>query len=355
MGVTVFILGASGTGKSYSMKRFPKDKMALINVQGKVLPFRGSGQIQQLRTDKSDAIMTAMKTMAGNGIKSIIIDDYQYVMANEYMSRCYENGYNKFTEIGRHAWDILNTIRDLPQDVIVYILCHIDRDDNGKEKIKTIGKLLDEKICLEGMATIVLKTAVADGKYTFLTQNSGNDTVKSPEGMFPSYAIENDLYYVDQKIRAYFEFPEAVSAEQEKAMDEEAKTDIPAPGPRRRRGAEATDTSAEAPTTATTERRVRGTRPSAVAAADEAKTKAEEETKKQADAEVEKWTNVDDAREELPFGSDEKEELPFGPATVADATPAPEPTPVRPIMPEQVETAQAPETPKRKSRTKKEN
>ena len=355
MGVTVFILGASGTGKSYSMKRFPKDKMALINVQGKVLPFRGSGQIQQLRTDKSDAIMTAMKTMAGNGIKSIIIDDYQYVMANEYMSRCYENGYNKFTEIGRHAWDILNTIRDLPQDVIVYILCHIDRDDNGKEKIKTIGKLLDEKICLEGMATIVLKTAVADGKYTFLTQNSGNDTVKSPEGMFPSYAIENDLYYVDQKIRAYFEFPEAVSAEQEKAMDEEAKTDIPAPGPRRRRGAEATDTSAEATTTATTERRVRVTRPSAVAAADEAKTKADAEAKKQADAEVEKWTNVDDAREELPFGSDEKEELPFGPATVASATPAPKPTPVRPIMPEPVETAQAPETPKRKSRTKKEN
>lgn len=353
MGVTVFILGASGTGKSYSMKRFPKDKMALINVQGKVLPFRGSGQIQQLRTDKSDAIMTAMKTMAGNGIKSIIIDDYQYVMANEYMSRCYENGYNKFTEIGRHAWDILNTIRDLPQDVIVYILCHIDRDDNGKEKIKTIGKLLDEKICLEGMATIVLKTAVADGKYTFLTQNSGNDTVKSPEGMFPSYAIENDLYYVDQKIRAYFEFPEAVSAEQEKVMDEEAKTDIPAPGPRRRRGAEATDAAAEATTTATTERRVRGTRPSAVAAADEAKTKAEEETKKQADAEVEKWTNVDDAREELPFGSDDKEELPFGPATVVEA--APEPTPVRPIMSEPVEIDQAPVTPKRKSRTKKEN
>ena len=87
MGVTVFILGASGTGKSYSMKRFPKDKMALINVQGKVLPFRGSGQIKQLQTDSSEAIMQAMKTMAGNGIKSIIVDDYQYVMANEYMSR----------------------------------------------------------------------------------------------------------------------------------------------------------------------------------------------------------------------------------------------------------------------------
>lgn len=345
MGVTVFILGASGTGKSYSMKRFPKDKMALINVQGKVLPFRGSGQIHQLQTDSSEAIMQAMKTMAGNGIKSIIVDDYQYVMANEYMSRCYENGYNKFTEIGRHAWDILNTVRALPQDVIVYILCHIDRDDNGKEKIKTIGKLLDEKICLEGMATIVLKTAVADGKYTFLTQNSGNDTVKSPEGMFPSYAIENDLYYVDQKIRAYFEFPEAVSAEQEKELDEAAKTDVPAPGPRRRRGE-----AAETPTAAPTERRVRGARPDVLAAADEAKTKEEEAVQKQAAADVEKWTNADDAREELPFGTEETvntfpmPEPSVEPAVEAESAPATHEA-----------TPEAPATPRRKSRTKKEN
>lgn len=345
MGVTVFILGASGTGKSYSMKRFPKDKMALINVQGKVLPFRGSGQIHQLQTDSSEAIMQAMKTMAGNGIKSIIVDDYQYVMANEYMSRCYENGYNKFTEIGRHAWDILNTVRALPQDVIVYILCHIDRDDNGKEKIKTIGKLLDEKICLEGMATIVLKTAVADGKYTFLTQNSGNDTVKSPEGMFPSYAIENDLYYVDQKIRAYFEFPEAVSAEQEKEMDEAAKTDLPAPGPRRRRG-EAPSGAAETPTAAPTERRVRGASPDVIAAADEAKAKEEEAVQKQAAADVEKWTNADDAREELPFGTEE----------TANTFPMPEPDTATAEAPAAPEAPEAPETtPRRKSRTKKEN
>lgn len=339
MGVTVFVLGASGTGKSYSMKRFPKDKMALINVQGKVLPFRGSGQIKQLQTDSSEAIMQAMQTMAGNGIKSIIVDDYQYVMANEYMSRCYENGYNKFTEIGRHAWDILNTIRALPQDVIVYILCHIDRDDQGKEKIKTIGKLLDEKICLEGMATIVLKTAVADGKYTFLTQNSGNDTVKSPEGMFPSYAIENDLYYVDQKIRAYFEFPEAVSAEQEKEMDDAAKTDIPAPGPRRRRG-EATETQAGA----STERKPRGTRLGMLAAADEAKAKEEATVRKQAEADVEKWTSVDDERDELPFGTDE----------TVKTFPMPEPEETA-STPEPSSTPEPTSTPKRKSRSKKEN
>jgi hypothetical protein len=233
--------------------------------------------------------------------------------------------------------------------VIVYILCHIDRDDNGKEKIKTIGKLLDEKICLEGMATIVLKTAVADGKYTFLTQNSGNDTVKSPEGMFPSYAIENDLYYVDQKIRAYFEFPEAVSAEQEKEMDEAAKTDVPAPGPRRRRG-EAAETSTAAPT----ERRVRGTRPNVLAAADEAKTKEEEAIQKQAAADVEKWTNADDAREELPFGTEEAvNTFPMPEPSVepaVEAEPAPATSEATPEA-----TPEAPATPRRKSRTKKEN
>ena len=224
MGLLVYILGKSGTGKSYSMRNFPQDRLAIINVQGKILPFRGSAQIESITTDQSEEIITALKNYAKD-YKSIVIDDYQYIMGNEYMRRSYEKGFDKFTEIGRHAWDILNTIRELPNDTIIYVLCHTDRDDEGNEKIKTIGKLLDEKICLEGMRTIVLKTNVSDGVYTFLTQNNGKDTTKSPADMFPTYAIENDLFYVDQKIRNYYCLGDFLSDADMIKMDEAIKNE----------------------------------------------------------------------------------------------------------------------------------
>ena len=222
MGQLVFILGRSGTGKSYSMRNFPKDKLAVINIQGKMLPFKGSSQIEQTPTDNSQKITMALDIYAQK-YKSIVIDDYQYVMSNEFMRRSSERGYDKFTEIARHAWDIANKVRSLPDDVIVYIMCHTDRDDDGNEKIKTIGKLLDEKICLEGLSTIVLKTNVSDGQYTFLTQNNGKDTVKSPYGMFPTYAIDNDLWYVDQKIRNYYAMDGSASDEAVAVMDQQVQ------------------------------------------------------------------------------------------------------------------------------------
>lgn len=224
MGVLVFVLGRSGTGKSFSMRNFDNDKLAVVNVQGKILPFKGAGSIETVNTDQSDKIVKAIEELA-QSYKSIVVDDYQYVMANEFMRRAAERGFDKFTEIARHAWDIADCVRTLPSDVIVYIMCHTDTDSEGTERLKTIGKLLDEKICLEGMSTIVLKTNVSDGQYTFLTQNNGKDTVKSPAGMFPSYAIDNDLNYVDEKIRNYYELGEFLSDEEMAAIDETAKKD----------------------------------------------------------------------------------------------------------------------------------
>ena len=241
MGVLVYILGKSGTGKSYSMRNFPKDKFALVNVQGKILPFKGSGSIESVSTDKSDDIVDALNKYAKK-YNSIVVDDYQYTMANEFMRRSTERGYDKFTEIARHAWDIANAVRNLPNNIIVYIMCHTAIDEDGSEKIKTIGKMLDEKICLEGMSTIVLKTNVSDGAYTFVTQNSGKDTVKSPAGMFPSYAIDNDLYYVDQKIRNYYELGEFVGDDEIQKMDEVAKNDDVQP---KRRGRSRGETKVE--------------------------------------------------------------------------------------------------------------
>ena len=243
MGVLVFVLGRSGTGKSYSMRNFEKDKLGVINVQGKILPFKGSGSIDTINTDQSDKIVSAIKNHAQK-YKSIVVDDYQYVMANEFMRRAAERGFDKFTEIARHAWDIADCVKDLPGDVIVYVMCHTDTDAEGTERLKTIGKLLDEKICLEGMSTIVLKTNVSDGQYTFLTQNNGRDTVKSPAGMFPSYAIDNDLKYVDDKIRNYYELGEFLSDEEMKEIDEAAKKDdVPIAGGDKKRRSRKTSTA----------------------------------------------------------------------------------------------------------------
>lgn len=220
MGVLVYILGRSGTGKSFSMRNFEKGDLAVINVQGKILPFKGSGKFEIINTDDSSRIVRSIEDLSKK-YKTIVVDDFQYVMANEFMRRATERGYDKFTEIARHAWDIADCVRSLPNDVIVYVMCHTDSDQDGFEKLKTIGKLLDEKIVLEGMSTIVLKTAVSDGQYMFLTQNNGKDTVKSPEGMFPAYAIDNDLNYVDQKIRSYYELGDFIPESEMKKADEE--------------------------------------------------------------------------------------------------------------------------------------
>lgn len=237
MGVLVYILGKSGTGKSHSMRDFNPSELGIINAQGKILPFKGSGKFDVVNTDDSSEILKQIETMSKK-YKVIVIDDFQYVMANEFMRRSAERGYDKFTEIARHAWDIADYVRTLPNDVIVYIMCHTDTDQDGFEKLKTIGKLLDEKIVLEGMSTVVLKTAVSDGKYMFLTQNNGKDTVKSPEGMFPGYAIDNNLKYVDEKIRSYYELGEYKTEEEMADQDAAVTHEEVSKEKKRRRGKE---------------------------------------------------------------------------------------------------------------------
>lgn len=195
------ILGESGTGKSASLRNFSQDEIGVINVCGKPLPFRN--QIKDLKTDNYMAIEKALKASSK---KAAVIDDCQYLMANEYMRQAKVTGYQKFTDIAQNFWMLVQVvIRELPEDVIVYFLGHIERDQNGNEKFKTIGKMLDEKITVEGMFTVVLKTSIQDGRYLFSTRNSGNDTVKSPIGLFDEPYIDNDLKAVDTAIREYYE------------------------------------------------------------------------------------------------------------------------------------------------------
>lgn len=201
MAIPVLILGESGTGKSASLRNFKRSDIAVINVAGKPLPFRS--ELSSLTTDSYPKIVDALKRMK---TPSAVIDDAQYLLVNEFMRRSGEMGYQKFTDIAKNYWSLIaeTVSKALPGDKIVYFLSHIDRDQNGNEKAKTIGKLLDEKITVEGLFTIVLKTHVEDGKYTFITQNNGFDTVKSPMGMFPELQIDNDLKMVDDIIREYY-------------------------------------------------------------------------------------------------------------------------------------------------------
>lgn len=207
MGKKVLILGASGTGKSASMRNFSKDEILIINVAGKDMPFKEpKGGFEKLNTDQYRDIKRAMTSTKK---KVIVIDDCQYLMANEFMRRATEKGYDKFTEIAQNFWDLQQAISKLPEDVVVYEISHIERDQDGNEKMKTIGKMLDEKITVEGMFSIVLKTVVNDGNYYFQTQNSGKDTCKSPIGLFNSMLIDNDLKKVDNAIRDYYDLSEA--------------------------------------------------------------------------------------------------------------------------------------------------
>ena len=200
MAIPILILGESGTGKTTSLRNCTPDRFGMINVSKKPLPFKS--ELKPYKTDDYGKIVGALKLAK---TPSIVIDDSQYLMVNAFMRRSKESGYQKYTDIANAHWNLIDfIINSLPDNMIVYLLSHIDRDQNGNEKAKTVGKMIDQYITLEGLFTIVLKTHVMDGKYTFLTHNSGFDTVKSPLGMFDTDEIDNDLVMVDDAIRAYY-------------------------------------------------------------------------------------------------------------------------------------------------------
>lgn len=200
MAIIVMVYGQSGTGKSTSLRNFKPEDVCIVNVSGKPLPFKNKHKT--FNTDDYISIEAAIQKAPA---KSIVIDDATYLMTGEYMRTAKVTGYQKFTDLALNYYTLVKIAAALSDDKIVYFMGHSDIDNNGNEKFKTIGKLLDEKITLEGMFTIVLKTVVTDGKYQFSTRNSGQDTVKTPMGMFSEPLIENDLAAVDKAIREYYE------------------------------------------------------------------------------------------------------------------------------------------------------
>ena len=199
MGIPVLIMGESGSGKTYSIKNFDPAEVGIFSVEKNRLPFR-----KDFKMVKNASYSVIMKALTKLTLKCYVIDDSQYLLVNEFFDRARETGYQKFTDLALNFRNLIHYIsRETPDDVIVYFLHHTELDAAGKTKAKTIGKLLDEKLTVEGCFDIVLLTQVEGGEHFFITHSDGFTTAKSPEGMFEP-KIPNDLKAVDTQIREYW-------------------------------------------------------------------------------------------------------------------------------------------------------
>ena len=207
MGMPVLIYGKSGSGKSRSIKNFDEDEIFLINVERKYLPFRKNFKYVY-ESDISEKIQNGLKKMP---TKTAVIDDAGYILTNIFMrgnSKKKSGGdvFDLYNKIGYSFWSLFEFIKtDLPKDVIVYIIMHDETDDYGNTKLKMLGKLLEQKVCVEGMVTICLRCVKDEKGHHFITSSlDGDDITKSPEEMFDKLIIDNDLKYVDTVIREYY-------------------------------------------------------------------------------------------------------------------------------------------------------
>lgn len=216
MAIPVLIIGKSGSGKSTSLMNCQDGSFNLIRVLNKPLPFKG--KINGWHTDDYQEIM---KYLFASKAGSIVIDDAGYLITNHFMRGHSSAGkgnavFSLYNDIGDYFWNLIQFIvSNVPQNKIVYLMMHEEKDDSGEVKPKTIGKLLDEKVCIEGMFTIVLRCIEESGKHLFVTQSTQGAVSKSPIGMFDDLTIDNDLKFVDQKIREYYEINREENADAE--------------------------------------------------------------------------------------------------------------------------------------------
>lgn len=218
MSIATLILGSSGSGKSTSMRNLQPEKTLLIQCIRKPLPFKSSAWKMVTKENPEGSVFQTdnpahiEKAMRNSRKEIVVIDDYQAVMVNELMSRSAERGYEKFSDIGKNAWNIFTAAGALDPSRRVYILAHTQTDEFGQVRMKTVGKMVDQTIVPEGFFTIVLRTEVTNGVYQFSTQTNGQDCCKSPMEMFPERLIPNDLAAVDAAICAFYSLGENVAA-----------------------------------------------------------------------------------------------------------------------------------------------
>lgn len=217
MGLPVLIIGKSGGGKTFSIKNFDTNEVGIFAVEKSRLPFRKEFKVAKNAT--YETIMNCFK--AGPKLKKYVIDDSQYLLVNEMFDKAKDSGYGKFTDIAIHFRNLIHYVnQQLPDDVIVYFLHHTETDSNtGEIKAKTVGKMLDNQLTVEGCFSIVLYCVAEGTEHYFITQSDGYTTAKSPEDMF-ELRIPNDLKAVDTAIREYYNILDDSKKEKSKKTKE---------------------------------------------------------------------------------------------------------------------------------------
>lgn len=209
MGMPILVYGKSGSGKSRSLKFFKDDEILLVNIEGKELPFKSSFKYK-CRTDSIDTIITQIKKMP---CKVAVIDDAGYLMTHHFMNNHRNKkgnaSFDMYDDIADNMYFLVQRIKsEIPEDITVYIILHEDTSDMGETKIRTIGRLIDNKVCLEGMVTVCIRCMSDNGKHFFRTQTDGFDITKTPEDMFDENEIDNNLKFVDDAIRQFYGWKE---------------------------------------------------------------------------------------------------------------------------------------------------
>lgn len=216
MAIPVLVMGKSGSGKSASLRNFGPEEVCVINVLGKPFPFR-SKLDKVFKTDDYATVMKALAQAANKGAKAIVIDDAGYLITNEFMRGHAAQGqgnaiFGFYNKLADDFWTLIEYIKKLPDDVVIYVMMHEEQNDFGAIKPKTIGKILDDKVSIEGMFTIVLRSEKDGDRHVFRTKTTGLDVTKTPIGMFEAEEIDNDLQMVDQTIRDYYGIKEKKTA-----------------------------------------------------------------------------------------------------------------------------------------------
>lgn len=227
MAIPVLLIGRSGSGKTYSLKNFKPEEVGILSVEKGRLPFKSDLKVVKVKSfadgehtpAQANAARYSWLEMAikSSKIKSLVIDDSQYLLSGELFDRAYEKGYDKFVDIAAHFRNLIHAINEMEEeDKIVYFLHHSELDADGREKVKTIGKMLDEKLCVEGLFPIVIDARVVQGedgrpRHVFVTENDGTNLAKCPMGMLPP-TMDNDLKAVDEAIREYWGMKPVVDA-----------------------------------------------------------------------------------------------------------------------------------------------
>ena len=219
--ISVLVIGKSGSGKSSSLRNLKPEEYSLVNPLSKELPFKSS--VKGLESDNYEKIKYFITETPK---KIVVIDDSNYLITNQFMKNHSKGGtgnavFAVYNDLADKYWDLIQHQKNTEGGKIIFNFMHEEETENGNIIPKTVGKLLNEKVCIEGMYTIVIRAMYKDGKHIFRLKTDGNDCVKAPIGMFEEEECDNDLKYIIDKIREYYELDDKEEIKEDNKKEEE--------------------------------------------------------------------------------------------------------------------------------------